>query len=1036
MIKFSNRLSASLLCGMLLTAGVQGGAHAAPNPVVDGEARFTVITPQCIRIEYAPDGKFVDDRSIFAVERGARYSRFQISKSGAAETIDTGAIRLTYTPDGKPLSAGNLAAKIKMDNGYADWTPGAPNPGNLGGTIRTLDGVKGPVDLGQGLLSRDGWAVIDDSRSPLLTSDWVRSRPQEDGTDWYLFGYGSNYKAALRSLVTIGGAAPLPRRYAMGIWYSRYWPFSADDYHAVVQEYAAHDFPMDNIVMDMDWHRDGWTGWSWNNKLIPDPPALLSWFHQQGLHVTLNMHPADGVAPYEDRYAPFMRAMGEDPAAQKNLPFDAGSKKYMDAFFTQVLAPLENDGVDFWWLDWQQYPFTRSVPDLTNLFWMNELLYKRTEHAGERGVSLSRWAGWGDHRHPIQFSGDADAGWSMLGFEVPFTSTAGNVGCYYWSHDIGGHNGGRNEESYTRWCQFGATTAALRSHSSRDAATDRRPWNYPKWAEVSMRVSFHLRSQLLPYIYSSARRTNTDGVSLDRPLYLEYPRDENAYHNGQEYLLGDNLLVAPIAMPGVGPGRVGRQTAWFPKGSTWYNTFTGEKYEGGSERVVSADINEFPLYARGGVPIPMQPYQARPATAPLANLRVRCYPGEDGKTGSYTLYEDDGSSQKYADGAYATTPLMYVRHGDRVTVTVGAAKGHYQGQPARRAYTIELPNTLKATAATVDGKPVNVSYDPALCVTRISVPARPIGLPVQIDVQAAAADANTLSVQAQNRRLAGIAGDAARGKSWRQVLATQADLTDAQKEALLALGGVALVHQYATPDFQGDRSWYFYGGDGAIEDNAVRLSDASLTPKAGGPAAPATPIETPRGRRLNVADTEKSLIGAGVVVATPGVTRSQPRFAFQIDGHDYELPVSAPIDSADNVALHAHAAASSSEDGHTAAAAIDGVAEGYPANPAAEWSTGGDGVGDTLTLTWDTPQTVDQIALYDRPNTTDQVTAGVITFSNGSTLDVGALPDDGSAPLSLSFPAKTITSLTFKITSVKRDTQHSGLAEIVVRRAK
>jgi alpha-glucosidase (family GH31 glycosyl hydrolase) len=1026
------------MCGALLAAvSWNSAAWAATNPVVTGEARFTVVTPECIRIEYAPGGKFLDDRSLFAVERKARYDGFKLSKSGASETIDTGAIRLTYTPDGKPLGPSNLSAKIKTDKGYAAWTPGAANPGNLGGTVTTLDGAKGPVDIGKGLLSRDGWYVIDDSRTPLLTSDWVRSRPQDAGSDWYLFGYGSDYKGALKSLVTIGGAAPMPRRYAMGLWYSRYWPFSSDEYHSVVQEYAQHDFPLDNIVMDMDWHRDGWTGWSWNNKLISDPKALLAWFHQQGLHVTLNMHPADGVAPHEDQYAPFMKALGEDPAAGKNLPFDAGSKPYMDAFFSQVLAPLENDGVDFWWLDWQQYRYTRSIPDLTNLFWMNQLLYDRTELSGARGISLSRWAGWGDHRHPIQFSGDADAGWAMLGFEVPFTSTAGNVGCYYWSHDIGGHNGGRNEESYTRWCQFGATTATIRSHSSRDASTDRRPWNYPKWAEDSMRVSFHLRSQLLPYIYSSAHETYATGVSLNRPLYLEYPGEYQAYRNGQEYLLGANILTAPIAMPGVGPGRVGRQAVWFPKGSAWYNTFTGEKYAGNTEQMVSADINEFPLYARGGVPLPMQPYAARPATTALDNLRVRCYPGENGKTGSYTFYEDDGESQKYTAGAYSVTPLTYVRHGGQVTVTIGAAKGQYAGQVAQRGYTVELPNTDKAMEARVDGQPAVVSYDPALCVTRISVPARSLRKPVKIEVQAAEADAGVLSARAQNRRLAGIAGDAAQGKNWKQVLADSSDLTDAQKEALLALGGVALVRQYEDTAFSGERGWHFYGGDGVIQGNAANLSDPRLTPKLGDGLAKATlEVKIPHDHGVDIADMEKSVIASGAFVETPGVKRSNPRVTFQIDGHDYALPLSAPIGGADNVALQAHAVASSSENGHTPAAAIDGIAEGYPINPAAEWSTGEETTGATLTLTWDTPQAINQIALYDRPNTVDQVTSGVITFSDGSTLDVGALPDDGSTPLSLSFPAKTITSLTFKVTGVKESTEHTGLAEIVVRRAK
>ena len=241
----------------------------APNPLVIGNARFTVVTAQCIRIEYAAGGKFVDQASMFAVNRAARFGGFKLATKGTATEIDTGVIRLTYTPDGKPLSPANLTADISEDGVKAHWTPGAPNPGNLGGTIRTLDGADGPSDLGQGLISRDGWYLLDDSHSDLLTADWVQMRPATGNTDWYLFGYGDDYRGALQSMVTVGGAVPMPRKYALGAWYSRYWPYSSEDYRKIVGEYHDHDFPLDNIVLDMDWHKDGWTGWTWNPKLRP-----------------------------------------------------------------------------------------------------------------------------------------------------------------------------------------------------------------------------------------------------------------------------------------------------------------------------------------------------------------------------------------------------------------------------------------------------------------------------------------------------------------------------------------------------------------------------------------------------------------------------------------------------------------------------------------------------------------------------------------------------------------------------------------------
>ncbi len=986
-----------LLALMLALPGLSYAAPVSQALYVDGNARFTVITPNCIRLEYASDGHFVNAPSLFAADRAQGY--FVSSYAPArAMTIDTGAIRLTYTPNGLPFSPANLHADIRRGTQTVAWTPGAPNPGNLGGTIRTLDGLRGPVDLGQGLLSRDGWFLLDDSRTPLLTTSWVQARPADAGTDWYLFGYGDNYRAALKSLAAIGGPVPLPRKYALGAWYSRYWPFSSSDYRQIVAEYSRHDFPLDNMVMDMDWHKDGWTGWSWNRKLLPDAEALLPWFHSQGLHVTLNLHPADGVGPQEDQYAAFMKDMGADPATKQTLPFDAADPKYMNALFSDVFAPLEKNGVDFWWLDWQQYEQTRSIPSLTNLFWLNTLLFDHTAQDGQRGMSFSRWAGWGDHRHPIHFSGDADTGFPMLAFEVPFTSTAGNVGCFFWSHDIGGHMGGRNEESYARWVQFGATSPVLRSHSTRDPQTDRRPWNYPAWAENSMRVSFHLRDALFPYIYTSAAESCRDTVPLDRPLYLDNPNSEKAYHNAQEFLLGDSLLAAPIVTPGVGPGHVGTQTVWFPAG-TWYNSFTGEKFgsekfAGSRDALVAADINEFPLYVKGGVPIPMQPYSPRMATAPLTTLRVRCFPGLDGRTGRSTLYEDDGVTTGYERGQSATTPLTYTRRGSQITVTIGAAVGSYAGQPAMRGLVIELPDTARATAAQINGKPAAAAYDAVTWTNRVMVPARSVRRAAVITVNAAPAGFDALHGAAVTRRI-----EAVTGKPSPNVQAALADpsLTPTQQETLLAVAGVGLAaHNQSSTLYHGSIQNVLYNG------SAV------------------TPITSP------------TLDWRGRKVALP--VQAQASFG----GRGYVLPlVPTPnnILTPDNLARTAHITAGGVEGGYTIEGAVDGIAGGYPDNKANEWSAGST-VGASLTLAWDMPQTVDHVALYDRPNLTDQVTAGVLTFSDGSTLPFGPLPNDGKTPLDLRFPARAITALTFKVTAVSPGTENAGLSEIAVFQAK
>jgi alpha-glucosidase (family GH31 glycosyl hydrolase) len=615
-----------------------------------------------VRLEYDPAGKFVDEPSYFATHRTLRLAAAKISNDGGLITIDTGILKLTYKPDGKPFDAENLQATIQKGNATVDWHPGQANSGNLGGTERTLDGWDGARKLSDGVLSRDGWYLLDDSKSPLFNSDWVKARPADAGSDWYLFGYGEDYKAALKSLMAVSGSVPMPRRYTLGVWYSRYWPYTSDEFRQIVKEYADHDFPLDTLVLDMDWHTDGWTGYTWNDKLLPDHQQLLDWVHKQGLALTLNDHPAQGVQPKESCYADFMRAMGQDPASKKTIPFDAGDKNYLNTFYTYTHRPFEQQGVDFWWLDWQQYPFTRSVPTLTNLQWLNHYNFQETGMDGKRGQSFSRWGGWGSQRYPIQFSGDASTAFRMLAFEMPFTSTAGNVGCFFWSHDIGGHNRGRNEESYARWCQFGAFSTTLRSHSTRDASMDRRPWAYADWALDSMKTSFQLRSKFFPYLYTAMKQACDDSVPFIRPMYLDNPGIEEAYHQPQEYMFGDNLLVAPIAEKGAGPNRLGRQTVWFPPG-TWYDYFTGEKFAGNQQILVADPIDQFPLYVRGGVPIPMRAFTQRMATDPIKELVIRCYLGEDGQQASTSLYEDDGISTGYRSGKSASTRITCARKG-------------------------------------------------------------------------------------------------------------------------------------------------------------------------------------------------------------------------------------------------------------------------------------------------------------------------------------------------------------------------------------
>lgn len=970
-----------------------------------GSARFTVITPQLIRIEYAEDGKFIDAASWFAKNRDVRDTDYKAQNDGHTLTIDTGIIRLTYTNSGHAFDDDNLKAEIKSGSGTKTWKPSSRQTANLGGTVTGLDRVRQAIPLDDGVVSRDGWFLYDDSGSVLRTSDWYQERPQGHGTDWYLYGYGLDYKAAIKSLTTISGAIPLPRKATFGMWYSRNFPYSEDEFKQIVTDYHTHDFPLDIIVMDYGWHIKGWTGYTWNADKIPDPDGLLQWYHQQGLTVTVNDHPDGSVQPAESKYADFMKAMGQDPASGNTIRFNPVDKRYLDTFYQYTHIPLIKQGIDFWWLDYGEPPPLPEMPSLSPLALMNEYNFESTGMDGRRGQSFSRWGGWGGQRSPINFSGDVDTGWRMLAFEIPFSSTGGNAGAFFWSHDIGGYRGGRHEEDYARWCQWGALSAALRTHSAGNADMDRRPWLWPDWATDSMRRSFHLRASLMPYVYTSAQEAVKSSVPFIRPMYLDHPQEEAAYHNGQQFYLGDNLLAAPIVSPGQGANHVGWQHVWFP-GGTWYQYFTGEKYSAKGDAVVAADLNELPLFARAGVPLPEQPYTERPTSAPLSNLVLRCFPGADGATGTSQLYEDDGVSDDYKKGGFATTQLTYTRRGDTITVRVAPAQGSYQGQVTSRSYTILLPGTQQATLlAPSNGK---LTYDAATGINRIDLPVTAVSQGAEVKVTAADLDPQQVSQAAAQRRLDGLLG-----KPF-----AQAGDTEKAGVALAAraIQGTALMVVNQDPYTYGDDVKLVYYDSKAQGPITGKLSYKSWS----------APVTVTSGQPIDFSAAISS-IPPEDTIRVPG---SPNNFRLELNGNSsaYTADVSDLIAVTGDLAFHAKVNVNRAHyEGIN-----DGVADGEPGDPINEWFVKNGKKGGWVKLTWGHEVKATRVLLYDRPNLSDQVLAGKLTFSDGSSVEVGELPNDGKTPANITFPEKTITWVRFDITQVSPKTGNEGLSEMAV----
>ncbi len=569
--------------------------------------------------------------------------------------------------DKGPFTTHGLSVQAKggFHSNDSVWRYGLDVP-NLGGTARTLDDVDGAIPLEDGVLAFNGVAVVDDSGTVLLEDDgWIATRTPGN-LDLYVFCYGRDYRRALKALYRLSGPTPLLPRYALGNWWSRYHPYTAEEYVGLVDRFRAEDVPLSVAVIDMDWHLvdidprfgSGWTGYTWNTDLFPDPPRFLDALHERGLAVSLNVHPAEGVHAHETAYAAIARRMGLDPAAELPVGFDPTDPDFIEAYLEELHHPLEAEGVDFWWLDWQQGGVTK-VPGLDPLWLLNHVHYLDSGRDGKRPLTFSRYAGIGSHRYPIGFSGDTHITWESLAFQPVFTATASNAGYGWWSHDVGGHfKGYRDDELATRWVQLGVFSPITRLHSGFNPFNTREPWRYGPTAEHVMTRFLRLRHQLLPYLATMNVRAH-EGDPLVSPMYYDHPDEGAAYTVPHQFMFGTELLVAPITSPADPVTGLGRVKAWLPPG-TWTDVFTGQTYDGGRTVYLHRDLESIPVLARAGAIVPQVPADALGAGTALPTVvEVRAYAGADGEL---TLVEDAD------DERWARTRLTYDDASGQVTV--------------------------------------------------------------------------------------------------------------------------------------------------------------------------------------------------------------------------------------------------------------------------------------------------------------------------------------------------------------------------------
>lgn len=672
--------------------------------------RITLLTDRLIRLEFSQNGLFEDRASQHIFFRNLPVPNY-LERVDENDTliVETKYLILTYK---KEASFAPDTLSVKLKNAPGTFWHYGDELSTLGGTASTLDGADGAIPLSGGVCSRDGIALFDDSDSLLLGEDgWVEPRA-EGTTDLYLFCYGHDYEAAVRDLYRITGAPPMVPDYALGNWWSRYHKYTQDEYEQLMLRFEHEEIPFSVSVVDMDWHiveipedqkdpesPSGWTGYTWNEKFFPDYKAFLRFLGDHNLKTALNLHPGDGCRRHEAQYEEMAKRMGQDPATGERVKFDVLNKDFMAAYFDVLHHPYEKDGVNFWWMDWQQGRDYRWIHEpnqpgeyqdprekVDPLWMLNHLHILDISRNGKRPMFFSRYAGLGSHRYPVGFSGDTFITWRSLAFQPYFTANAANVGYSWWSHDIGGHMCGyRDDELTVRWMQLGLYAPINRLHSSDNPFSGKEPWNLRAEAATVASDILRTRHQLFPYLYTMNYRNHHDLIPMVRPMYHVYPEQEDAYHVPNQYWFGSELMVAPITEKSDPVDGLAKTEVWFPKG-LWYDLYTGMVYEGDQKQEVYRRLAEYPVFAKAGAILPTDNHYADNFLKPREELNVDVFPGADN---TFTLYQDEGEGNRFEDGHFATT-AMKLAWGEKPVFTIESAEGDLKLIPKRRTYTIRF----------------------------------------------------------------------------------------------------------------------------------------------------------------------------------------------------------------------------------------------------------------------------------------------------------------------------------------------------------
>jgi alpha-glucosidase len=561
----------------------------------------------------------------------------------------------------------------------------------------------------------------------------------------YYFFWGPSMRKILGRYADLTGHMPMMPKWALGNQQSR-WAYYPDKVaEEVVRRYRAEDLPLDVLHLDIN-YMNGYRVFTWDPKGFPDPSAFTGALRKQGVKVVAIVDPgvkyqppADGakdasknpeLAAQDQSYYVFNQGAAKDyflkrkdgslwigqvwpgKSVYTDYTIDAAARWWGDlhrAYVDHGVAGIWNDmnePSDFLdqtgktQMDVVTYdedgrtPYTQN----RNVFALNEA---RATYGGllrlrpnERPYVITRAGYAGIQRYATMWTGDNTSTWDAMALSIPMFASLGLSGEPFVGADAGGFIGRTEPELLTRWYQIAFLTPFCRNHAQRDSY-DHEPWRFGTYYEGIIRKYLKLRYQLLPFLYTALEEAHRTGVPMFRPLLLNYQNDANTLAIDDEFMVGADLLVAPILKEGATSRLV-----YLPAG-VWYDYWTGKRLAGGNMIHAEAPLETVPLFVRGGAIVPMGPEMNYVGERPVDPLTFCVFPDAGGRAET-SAYEDDGVSQAYRQGAVRRTHVSYRASAQGAEIEVSAAEGSYQ--PGPRRITIAVRNAPAGSAAVLDGQ--------------------------------------------------------------------------------------------------------------------------------------------------------------------------------------------------------------------------------------------------------------------------------------------------------------------------------------------